>query len=148
MQADVILNHTRQRSIDLLRTSYLLFNIYILVPLEHIVRYIIPAGDSFGPNGSNVEDSSYDGIEADGILRNGLGQLIDGIFADESEAMTSSSGTNWVGWSNRDSVQLIFEFDDVREFVNCTMHVANLPQHDIEVCKENKITKETIIVIQ
>ncbi|XP_046825475.1 discoidin domain-containing receptor 2-like isoform X1 [Vespa crabro] len=118
------------------RTVCMRVEIYGCVWEQHIVRYVIPAGDSFGPNGSNVEDSSYDGTEADGILRNGLGQLIDGIFADESEAMTSSSGTNWVGWSNRDNVQLIFEFDDVREFVNCSIHVANLPQHDIEIFSE------------
>lgn len=91
-------------------------------------------GSILGPGGKNFEDSSYDGIEIDSLLVNGLGQLTDGILGEVSEILTSSTnGTNWVGWSDRTTVQIIFSFQELREFENCSVHVARIPELEIEV---------------
>lgn len=91
-------------------------------------------GSILGPRGRNIEDSSYDGIEIDSLLVNGLGQLTDGILGEVSEILTSSTnGTNWVGWSDRTTVQIIFSFQELREFENCSVHVARIPELEIEV---------------
>lgn len=91
-------------------------------------------GPILGPGGKNIEDSSYDGIEIDSLLVNGLGQLTDGILGEVSEILTSSTnGTNWVGWSDRTTVQITFSFQELREFENCSIHVARIPELEIEV---------------
>lgn len=100
------------------------------------MRYTAPKGSTLGPGGSNVEDSSYDGIELDNLLFNGLGQLTDGVLAEISEiGASSTNSTNWVGWTrlDRDTVQLTFQFQELREFHNCSIHVARLPELGIEV---------------
>ncbi|XP_024936417.1 discoidin domain-containing receptor 2 isoform X2 [Cephus cinctus] len=114
------------------RTVCMRVEIYGCVWEQRIARYTVPKGETLGPNGSNMEDSSYDGTEEDGIMSGGLGQLTDGIFGDDPTTISRGS-SNWVGWSNRESVELIFEFYDVREFENCTIHVAHLPSREIEI---------------
>lgn len=101
---------------------------------EYVASYSIVKGSILGPGGKNIEDSSYDGIEIDSLLINGLGQLTDGILGEISEILTSSTnGTNWVGWSDRTTVQIIFSFQELREFENCSVHVARIPELEIEV---------------
>lgn len=97
------------------------------------MRYIIPKGETFGPDGWNLEDTSYDGSERDDLMVDGLGQLIDGIIGEDPEILVSSSSTNWVGWNNLEKVEIIFEFNDFREFENCTIHVAHVPKKEVEV---------------
>ncbi|XP_053970588.1 uncharacterized protein LOC128872175 isoform X1 [Hylaeus volcanicus] len=117
------------------RTVCMRVEIYGCVWEQYVARYAAPKGSTPGPGGCNVEDSSYDGTERDteSFLVNGLGQLTDGILGDVAEILTASTiGTNWVGWTNRDVVQLIFEFQELREFENCSLHVARLPELEIE----------------
>ncbi|XP_076248235.1 discoidin domain-containing receptor 2-like [Calliopsis andreniformis] len=116
------------------RTVCMRVEIYGCVWDQYVARYTAPKGSYPGPGGRNVEDLSYDGIERNSLLTNGLGQLTDGILGDISEILSSSTnGTNWVGWTDRDSVQLIFEFQELREFENCTIHVARLSELKIEM---------------
>ncbi|XP_012279194.1 discoidin domain-containing receptor 2 [Orussus abietinus] len=114
------------------RTVCMRVEIYGCVWEQRIARYSAPKGEQVGPNGRTVEDTSYDGVEDDGLMVGGLGQLTDGLFGDDPDVITSGSSTNWVGWSDRDFVELVFEFDEVREFENCSVHTANLPKREVE----------------
>lgn len=96
---------------------------------------------TFGPDGWSLQDSSYDGNERDDLMVDGLGQLTDGIIGEDPESLVSSSPTNWVGWNNQDSVELIFEFNDFREFENCTIHVAHIPKKEVEVSSKFDTSK-------
>lgn len=101
---------------------------------EQVIKYSAPKGDMFGNN--NLEDISYDGIESNGIMSDGLGQLVDSVLGEEPESLVaiSDSPSNWVGWNARKLVQLVFEFAQLQEFANCFIHVAHLPHLNIEVC--------------
>lgn len=67
-------------------------------------------------------------------MSNGLGQLTDGILGSELEILGSDKITNWVGWHDRENIELLFEFGTSQQFWNCTIHVADLPNLNIEVC--------------
>lgn len=99
-----------------------------------MISYTAPKADRNGPNGCNVEDTSYDGTEVDSLMLNGLGQLTDGTVGSEVEILESDRVTNWVGWRDRDHVELVFEFQVARKFANCTIHVADLPDLRVQVC--------------
>ncbi|XP_076650199.1 discoidin domain-containing receptor 2-like isoform X2 [Halictus rubicundus] len=121
------------------RTVCMRVEIYGCLWDQYVVRYIAPRGARNGPGGCNVEDSSYDGdteLGSDSLLVNGLGQLTDGILGELSEILSSTgsaTATNWVGWSDRDTVQFLFEFQETREFENCSIHVARLPELEVEM---------------
>ncbi|XP_058799560.1 discoidin domain-containing receptor 2-like [Phymastichus coffea] len=115
------------------RTVCMRVEIYGCVWQQRVARYTIPMGESYGPGGCNVEDSSYDGNVANGTMSGGLGQLTDNILGDATEIFASSSGSSWLGWSHRRLIELVFEFKEVREFDNCSVHVANVPRRDVEV---------------
>ncbi|XP_012140223.1 discoidin domain-containing receptor 2-like isoform X1 [Megachile rotundata] len=115
------------------RTVCMRVEIYGCVWEQYVTRYSAPKGSNLGPGGCNIQDSSYDGVERDSLLVDGLGQLTDGILGEASEIFDCSmSGTNWVGWSERDSVELVFQFQEPREFHDCSVHVARLPEMEVE----------------
>ncbi|XP_015523678.2 discoidin domain-containing receptor 2 [Neodiprion lecontei] len=114
------------------RTVCMRVEIYGCVWEQQITKYSAPKGETFGPNGCNVEDSSYDGIKNGNRMVDGLGQLTDGVYGEEPSTIASSF-TNWVGWSNLNPVELTFEFYEVRGFENCTIHAAHIPSRNIEV---------------
>lgn len=105
---------------------------------EDMVSYTAPMADKIGPNGCNVEDTSYDGTVIESLMLDGLGQLTDGIVGSEIEILESDRVTNWVGWRDRKNIELLFEFQAVRKFANCTIHMANLPDLRIQVCDHLK----------
>lgn len=106
----------------------------IILPIpEQISRYTIPAGETKGPGNCNLEDSSYDGKNVNGTLTQGLGQLTDNVLGDGFEILQSGNANSWVGWSNRENVEMIFEFKEVREFDNCSVYVAHIPRREVEV---------------
>lgn len=111
-------------------------NIFIL---ERIVKYKAPRAAAFGPGGANVEDISYDGrIDIDdSSMIDGIGQLVDGIIGDDPHS--SSNLAHWVGWSNLNPINIIFEFNDIRLFENCTIYAANSPVRGIEVFRNIQI---------
>ncbi|XP_066586703.1 discoidin domain-containing receptor 2-like [Prorops nasuta] len=116
-----------------LRTVCMRVEIYGCVWEQYVAKYTAPKGEHHGPNGCNVEDSSYDGSQTNGIMSDGLGQLTDGILGDESEFMASSNASNWVGWKDLEIIEIFFEFQDVREFQNFSIHLANYPERMVEI---------------
>ncbi|XP_076764244.1 discoidin domain-containing receptor tyrosine kinase B [Xylocopa sonorina] len=118
------------------RTVCMRVEIYGCIWEQYVTSYSAPRGSSRGPGGWNVQDLSYDGIEIESRLVNGLGQLTDGVLGELSEILSSSAndhGTNWIGWSEDSIVQIIFHFQELREFKNCSVHVARIPQLEIEI---------------
>lgn len=106
----------------------------IIVYAEDIISYTAPKADKiFGPNGCNVEDTSYDGTEIDNLMLNGLGQLTDGIVGSITEIFESNKVTNWVGWFDRDNVELFFEFQVLRIFKRCMIHTAYFSDLNVKV---------------
>ena len=59
--------------------------------------------------------------------------MTDNVLGDGFEFIGSAHANNWVGWSKRNVVEMIFEFDEIREFDNCTLHVAHVPRREVEV---------------
>nr|XP_012216863.1 PREDICTED: discoidin domain-containing receptor 2-like [Linepithema humile] len=107
------------------RTVCMRVEIYGCTWNQDIISYTAPKADKvFGPNGCNVEDTSYDGTEIDNLMLNGLGQLTDGIVGSITEIFESNKITNWVGWHDRDNVELFFEFQVLRIFKRCMIHTA------------------------
>jgi len=107
-----------------------LFTVYT----EDIISYTAPKADKvFGPNGCNVEDTSYDGTEIDNLMLNGLGQLTDGIIGSITEIFESNKVTNWVGWHDRDNIELFFEFRILRIFTRCMIHTAYFSDLNVKV---------------
>lgn len=101
--------------------------------------YSIPQGDR---KNSDLEfiDRTYDGKMVEkGVLKGGLGQLTDGITAPTNfrsdPDMTGHRGFDWVGWkndSNRGPIQILFEFEGVRNFSTIRFHASN--SFSKEVC--------------
>ncbi|CAG5082475.1 Similar to DDR2: Discoidin domain-containing receptor 2 (Homo sapiens), partial [Cotesia congregata] len=121
------------------RTVCMRVEIYGCMWEQRIVKYKIPRGITFGPGGSNVEDTSYDGrtdIDAKYLI-DGLGQLVDGMLGEDPRV--SSTLAHWVGWTDINPVPLVFEFSDLREFNMCVIYAANAPVRGIEVFKNLKI---------
>ncbi|XP_020292195.1 uncharacterized protein LOC109858901 [Pseudomyrmex gracilis] len=114
------------------RTVCMRVEIYGCAWNQGVVSYTAPKADKIGPNGCNVEDTSYDGTEIENLTLNGLGQLTDSILGNETEIRESNKVTNWVGWHNRNNVELIFEFQTSRRFKNCTIHGITLTDLNIE----------------
>uniref|UniRef100_A0A8D8YYZ7 Discoidin domain-containing receptor 2 n=1 Tax=Cacopsylla melanoneura TaxID=428564 RepID=A0A8D8YYZ7_9HEMI len=111
---------------------------------EGLVSYSMPQGNikTFDTSHSlDLTDKTYDGIQEDGILTGGLGQLTDGqVGADnfKMDAKSRAKGYEWVGWRN-DSfpygkpVEMVFEFDRVRNFTAMHLHINNYYTKDIQV---------------
>ncbi|XP_046678301.1 LOW QUALITY PROTEIN: discoidin domain-containing receptor 2-like [Homalodisca vitripennis] len=100
---------------------------------QSVISYTAPKGDS------EFEDTSYDGFLDGVIMRGGLGQLVDGLLGSE-DFLDEPSGSRWVGWLNdsQDSepLEIIFEFDGVREFSAMHLHTSHVVTRDVQVFSE------------
>ncbi|KAI5701691.1 hypothetical protein M8J75_012268 [Diaphorina citri] len=115
---------------------------------EGLMSYTMPQGevktfDSHSAHSSTLDltDKTYDGVMEDGLLSGGLGQLTDGqIGADnfKMDAKSRNKGYEWIGWRNESfpygkPVEMIFEFDRVRNFTAMHLHINNYYSKDIQV---------------
>lgn len=98
-------------------------------------------GDKRG-NEVDLVDHRYDGKELDdGTLLGGLGQLTDGVEGVSNFRLapkdSSLKGFEWVGWKNDSGfakpVEIVFEFDHVREFTEIRLYCNNLFSKDVLV---------------
>ncbi|CAM1292183.1 DDR2 (predicted) [Pycnogonum litorale] len=129
------------------RVCCLRLEIYGCPWTDGIVSYTAPQGQRRSQNGGDLRDLSYDGFLEDGYLFGGLGQLIDGRYGSDSYRLDSDSvdkGYDWVGWRNdsgryRKPLQLIFEFDGVRNFSSVTIHVSNAFKYGVMIFSEVNI---------
>ncbi|XP_045464943.1 discoidin domain-containing receptor tyrosine kinase B-like [Harmonia axyridis] len=112
---------------------------------QSVVKYSAPKGEIRDKN-INLEDISYDGIIEGNYVKDGLGQLIDGLYGDDDyqkQLQGENSGTRWVGWSNGtrggEPVDLTFEFESIREFHAVHLHCNNMFTRGVQIFNQAEI---------
>ena len=104
------------------------------------MSYSMRQGDKRGPE-IDLFDFTYDGMQRDGYLYGGLGQLTDweeGItnFRLDQNSL-GKKGYEWIGWKNDSNsshpLEIIFRFDAVRNFTSMKIHVNNLFSKEVSV---------------
>ncbi|XP_017079537.2 LOW QUALITY PROTEIN: discoidin domain-containing receptor tyrosine kinase B [Drosophila eugracilis] len=112
---------------------------------EGIVSYSIPKGV---PRGMEIDlsDKTYDGYEEGDHYVNGLGQLVDGQRGKDNfrtDINGFGRGYEWIGWRNDTlhgrPVDIIFEFETVRNFSAVVIHTNNMFSKDVQVFVHAKV---------
>lgn len=121
-----------------LRTVCLRFELYGCPYKDGPLSYSMPDG-AFGGRYGDLIDDSYDGTrDKRKYLSGGLGQLVDGIKAHEDYKV--NSGYEWIGWeAGNETVEIIFEFGELRNFSSVMLYTHNLFNKHIEVFSSAKI---------
>lgn len=95
--------------------------LFLSPPTAGVVSYSATSPYRSDPDAKvSLSDDSFDGVQARGRIRQGLGQLIDGVVAtkDTPDDQGVIGGYPWVGWKNESArpVELVFYFDHLRRF--------------------------------
>lgn len=104
----------------------------------------MPQGDKRGTSWE-FYDTSYDGHWDGEKLQYGLGQLTDGEVApdDFKTAFYQNNAQGWVGWKNdtreNKPIEIVFEFDKVREFTAVHIFSNNQFTKDVQVFSQAKV---------
>lgn len=107
-----------------------------------VVAYSAPEGSE---PAQGLTDSSYDGRREAGKLTGGLGRLTDGEFGADNFRLDIGygKGNGWVGWKNdsfKDGyVDLVFEFDQIRNFSAVHLFTNNFFNRDVQVFSKAKV---------
>ncbi|XP_041847424.1 discoidin domain-containing receptor 2 [Melanotaenia boesemani] len=114
--------------------------------LDGLMSYSIPEGHQMIYRGLDVffNDSVYDGASAESRLTKGLGQLTDGTWGLDdflhSHTYGMWPGYDYVGWSNKSFpkgyVEMIFDFDHVRNFTSMKVHCSNMFSRGVKVFRQ------------
>nr|CAH0107509.1 unnamed protein product [Daphnia galeata] len=125
------------------RTVCMRVEIYGCPWSEGIASYLMPQGDQRGA-GWQFYDTSYDGIWDGSLLRQGLGQLTDGkLGPDNFKASYYDQDRGWVGWRNDSRngqpVEIVFEFDTVRDFTSLSIFANNQFTKDVQIFSEMQV---------
>lgn len=112
---------------------------------DGVLSYSMPQGDRRGKHSSDelaFLDFTYDGIIKEDHLYNGIGQLMDGEegqanFRTDLQAR-GIKGYEWVGWKTENPednipVEIVFKFDDVRNFTLLNIHSNNFYDKDVRI---------------
>lgn len=111
---------------------------------DGIVSYSMPQGDKRGASWE-FYDFAYDGHWDGEKLKYGLGQLTDGQIAPDDFKLSfhQENVQGWVGWKNdtreNKPIEIIFEFDKIREFTNVHIFTNNQFTRDVQVFSEAKV---------
>ncbi|KAM9322000.1 discoidin domain-containing receptor 2 [Pholidichthys leucotaenia] len=113
--------------------------------LDGLMFYSIPEGHQMIYKGLDIffNDSVYDGVSAE-RLTDGLGQLTDGSWGLDdflhSHIYYLWPGYDYVGWSNKSFpkgyVEMVFEFDHVRNFTYMKVHCSNMFSRGVRVFRQ------------
>ncbi|AWP04422.1 putative discoidin domain-containing receptor 2-like [Scophthalmus maximus] len=113
--------------------------------LDGLTSYSIPDGHQMIYRGLDVyfNDSVYDGALAERLTK-GLGQLTDGTWGLDdflhSHIYSMWPGYDYVGWNNKSFtkgyVEMIFEFDRVRNFTSMKVHCNNLFSRGVRMFRQ------------
>ena len=95
----------------------------------------------------DLYDFTYDGDVRDNYLSGGLGQLTDREEGQSNfrldHGSTGRKGFEWVGWKNETAdtppVDLLFEFNSVRNFSSVRFHTNNMFTKDVRVFRMAKL---------
>ncbi|EDW37475.1 GL25507 [Drosophila persimilis] len=114
---------------------------------EGIVSYSIPKGVQRGME-VDLSDKTYDGNEQGDRYVDGLGQLVDGQKGKDNfrtDIHGFGKGYEWIGWRNDTPglmgkpVEIVFEFDTVRNFSAIVLHTNNMFTKDVQVFVHAKV---------
>lgn len=100
------------------------------------VSYRIPQGDRRGFDVQFI-DETYDGSNENGTLKDGLGQLTDGILAGDDYRLSENvqgigqTGYDWLGWKRRSLLHFNFYFAQIQNLTSIRLHTSNLFTRDI-----------------
>lgn len=111
--------------------------------LDGLLSYSMPQGEQKG-EGVDLYDFTYDGIIKGGYVSGGLGQLTDGMEGHSNFHIdpenSGRKGFEWVGWLNnatsRPSIEMLFEFDRLRNFSSVHFHCNNMFSKDVRVFRK------------
>uniref|UniRef100_A0A4W6FPM7 receptor protein-tyrosine kinase n=1 Tax=Lates calcarifer TaxID=8187 RepID=A0A4W6FPM7_LATCA len=113
--------------------------------LDGLMSYSIPDGHQMIYRGLDVyfNDSVYDRASAERLTK-GLGQLTDGTWGLDdflhSHIYGMWPGYDYVGWSNKSFpkgyVEMIFEFDHVRNFTSMKVHCNNMFSRGVRMFRQ------------
>ncbi|KAF0305794.1 Discoidin domain-containing receptor tyrosine kinase B [Amphibalanus amphitrite] len=111
---------------------------------DGLVSYSAPQGQSRWP-GVELKDQTYDGLHSQGQLYGGTGQLNDGTYGTDNfrQNLGHGRGFEWVGWRNTStdgSLEMTFEFSEVRNFSEVIIHTNNNRREEIEVFSQAIVT--------
>ncbi|KAJ7332369.1 hypothetical protein JRQ81_014549 [Phrynocephalus forsythii] len=117
--------------------------LYGCVWLDGLVSYSAPPGQQLVlPGGTTVylNDSIYDGHS----MTEGLGQFTDGVSGLDDFSQTHEyhvwPGYDYIGWRNESTingnVEIIFEFDRIRNFTTMKVHCNNMFAKGVKIFKE------------
>lgn len=124
------------------RTVCLRLEFYGCTWKDGVLSYSMPQGDR---RSSEVElaDWTYDGQQSPetNVLSGGLGQLLDGSEGQSNfrldPDLTGRKGFEWIGWKNesndRGPIQIVFEFEKVRNFTSVRFHANNMFNKDVRI---------------
>ncbi|KAL1440566.1 hypothetical protein MTO96_001123 [Rhipicephalus appendiculatus] len=131
---------------SILRTVCMRIELYGCPWTQGILSYSIPQGERRGTD-VDLSDATYDGIKDDSYLHGGLGQLTDGVAGSENFKLDISGygkGYEWVGWRNdslhSQPLELVFEFDAVRNFSAVFLHCNNMHTRDVQPFRAARIS--------
>ena len=101
----------------------------------------MPVGQTIKNGKLTFRDTSYTGVIADDIYKDGTGILTDGKFG--SDDAKQDEGEGWMGWSssltNSSYIDITFEFSGVRKFKDVTLTVNVNKKHSYAVFKRSEI---------
>ncbi|XP_010794170.1 discoidin domain-containing receptor 2-like isoform X1 [Notothenia coriiceps] len=113
--------------------------------LDGLMSYTIPEGHQMIYRGLDVyfNDSVYDGASAERLTK-GLGQLTDGTWGLDdflhSHIYGMWPGYDYLGWNNKSLpkgyVEMIFEFDRVRNFTSMKVHCNNMFSRGVRMFRQ------------
>ncbi|KAM4604954.1 discoidin domain-containing receptor 2 [Polymixia lowei] len=113
--------------------------------LDGLMSYSAPDGHQMIYRGLDVylNDSVYDGASAESLTK-GLGQLTDGTWGLDdflhSHIYGMWPGYDYVGWTNKSFpkgyVEMIFEFDHVRNFTSMKVHCSNMFSRGVRMFRQ------------
>nr|XP_018915539.1 PREDICTED: discoidin domain-containing receptor 2-like [Bemisia tabaci] len=115
---------------------------------EGVLSYSMPQGASAKNQGLDLLDETYDGLHEQNLLIQGLGQLTDGIWGHDdfrSDVNGYGKGYEWVGWRNDSTgnagrpLEMVFEFDRMRNFSAMYLHSNNLYSKNVQVFSRAKV---------
>ncbi|KAG0417059.1 hypothetical protein HPB47_005921 [Ixodes persulcatus] len=131
---------------SILRTVCMRIELYGCPWTQGILSYSIPQGERRGTD-VDLSDVTYDGMKDDSYLHGGLGQLTDGTAGSDNFKLDVSGygkGYEWVGWRNdslhSQPLELVFEFDTVRNFSAAFLHCNNMHSRDVQLFRVARLS--------
>ena len=108
-----------------------------------ILSYSMPVGQTLKNGKVTFNDTSYNGVIANGVYKNGTGILTDGKFGLDDAKKEGHKGEEWVGWSSSLTtspyIDITFEFSGVRKFKDVTLTVNVDKRRSYAVFKRSEI---------